>query len=47
MQDLHRTKGELSLKIRYCVAHSNVQVSIIIVVVVSIIIIICFFTLKV
>ena len=47
MQDVHRTKGELSLKIRYCVAHSNVQVSIIIVVVIRIIIIICFFTVKV
>ena len=47
MQDLHTTKGKLSLKIRHCVAHSNVEVSIIIVVVVCVIIIICFFKVKV
>ena len=47
MQDLHTTQGELSLKIRHCVAHPNVQVSIIIVVDIRIITIICFFTVKV
>ena len=42
-------KGDLGLKIRYCVAYSNVQVSIIIVVVISISIsiVICFFIVKV